>query len=162
MEIRTEIKVHGSPEAGWTVLGQEFGRIDRWASAISSSTLDRDPAVGAVRTCRLTGFGGLPPSEIAETVIHFDPEGRSLAYTVTSGLPSFIRAAENHWSVRSIGGGFSLVTSSAKIRVAWYFWPFIPALRARMRKDVERLLEELKHTVEEGQPRSRKPASDAA
>jgi len=61
-------------------VGERFGRIGEWASAITESVMDGRPGVGRVRTCQVAGFGPIAAGVIQERLVDFDPEARSLSY----------------------------------------------------------------------------------
>ncbi len=88
----------------WQLLAHEYADIGRWASAIPFSTALTDlPAptgapVGG-RACRATipGF-----ATVHEQFTYFDEATMRFGYAAVTGLPSLIRHAENHWSVRAL------------------------------------------------------------
>ncbi len=148
MIIHTTIDIKASAEDAWEVLGERFGVISEWASAITSSHLEGDLAVGAKRTCHIGGIGGIGPIELHENLVHFDRHNRRLAYEVASGLPKMIRYAVNRWAVVPVDPSRCRVTSDAKINVAWYVTPMVPLMRRRMAADIKKLCEELKLHIE--------------
>ena len=46
MEMRAEIVINASCDDAWGVVGERFGQISEWASAITESVMDVPPAVG--------------------------------------------------------------------------------------------------------------------
>jgi hypothetical protein len=72
------------------VVGERFGEIGEWASAISESVMDGPPAVGRVRTCQVAGFGPIAAGVIKEHLIEFNSQARSLSYEAAAGMPWFI------------------------------------------------------------------------
>jgi hypothetical protein len=79
MEMRAEIVINACADDAWVVVGERFGQISEWASAISESAMDGLPGVGQVRTCHVAGFGPVGPGVIKERLVGFDPEARSLS-----------------------------------------------------------------------------------
>jgi hypothetical protein len=57
MEMRAELVINAPAEDAWVVVGERFGDIGEWASAITESVMDGPPAVGRVRTCQVARFG---------------------------------------------------------------------------------------------------------
>jgi len=85
MEIRAELVINAPAEDAWVVVGERFGQISEWASAVTGSAMDGQPAVGRVRTCQVAGFGPIAAGVIRERLIRFDPDARSLSYEL--GVP---------------------------------------------------------------------------
>ena len=85
MEIRAELAINAPAEDAWVVVGERFGQISEWASAVTGSAMDGQPAVGRVRTCQVAGFGPIAAGVIRERLIRFDPDARSLSYEL--GVP---------------------------------------------------------------------------
>ena len=57
MEMRAELVISASAEDAWAVVGERFGEIGEWASAITKSVMDGQPGVSQMRTCHVSGFG---------------------------------------------------------------------------------------------------------
>ncbi len=153
------IHVDASPDACWAVLGERFADIGTWATAIVQSRMDQRPAVGATRVCTVRGFGGMGDMDLHEELIAFDASHRTFTYRVIAGQPKLMRAAQNQWTIESDGRGGSVITSRARLRLAWYMLPLTPLFKARLRADARRVFEELAHVVEHGRPHPRKAAS---
>jgi hypothetical protein len=85
MEMRAELRIDGRPGAAWAVVGEQFGRVGEWACPITDSSIEGPPGVGAIRTCRIAGFGPVGPGVITERLTLFDPAGRSLEYEAADG-----------------------------------------------------------------------------
>lgn len=150
--MKAELVIDASADDAWLVVGERFGQIDEWASAITASTMDGPPAVGQVRTCHVAGFGPVGPGMIKERLLGFDPAARSLSYEAAGGLPGFITAAVSRWSVTPGPGA----TCTVKIHAVLTMRPTArllgPILRWRMRGDTRRVLAELRQRVETGRP----------
>ena len=73
MEMRAEVVINAPGEDAWVVVGERFGDIGEWASAITESVVDGPPAVGRVRTCQVAGFGPIAAGVVKERLIEFDP-----------------------------------------------------------------------------------------
>jgi transcriptional regulator with XRE-family HTH domain len=162
MEIRAELVIDAPAEDAWVVVGERFGQISEWASAITESVLDGPPAVGRVRTCQVAGFGPIAAGVIKERLIRFDPDARSLSYEASAGMPRFIVAAVSHWSVQAVPGSACTIQIHATLTLRPTARLLSPALRWRMRADTRRVLAELKHRVETGHPDLSKPPTHAS
>ncbi len=111
MEMRVEIVIAAPAEDAWAVVGDHFGEIGQWASAITASAMDGRPAVGQVRACQVAGFGPIAAGVITERLVSFDPAARSLFYEAVERregtsriyradkavLGSLRAAVEDHW-----------------------------------------------------------------
>jgi len=152
MEMRAKLMINALAEDAWAVVGERFGEIGEWASAITESVMDGPPAVGQVRTCQVAGFGPIAAGVIKERLIEFDPEATSLSYEAAAGMPWFIAGAVSRWSVHAGPGGACTVRIHATLTLRPAARPLSPALRWRMRADTRRVLAELMHRVEAGHP----------
>jgi Polyketide cyclase / dehydrase and lipid transport len=150
MEIRAELVINASAEDAWVVVGERFGQISEWASAITESVIDGPPAVGRVRTCQVAGFGPIAAGVIKERLICFDPDARSLSYEAAAGMPRFIAAAVSRWSVHAGPGSSCTVRIHATLALRPAARLLSPALRWRLRGDTRRVLAELRQRVETG------------
>ncbi len=159
MKIITELDVNASASRAWQVLGEEFGDVAGWSATLASSSLNGTLEVGAVRTCMGTGFGPFPPGAVTEELTHFDREKRAFTYVGRDGIPSFVRHAENAWSVVDTGGNTCQVRSEATLEVAWWLRPVAFLMPWMMRSDMRKFTEELRHMIEHGTPHPR--ATDA-
>jgi hypothetical protein len=156
MDLRADIMIEAPSAAAWAVIGERFASIDEWAGPITTSTLDGELGPGAVRTCRLAGFGPLAPGVIRERLIDFDPQHMTLAYESIDGMPQFIQKAMNRWSVHAIGETRCLVRSRATLKLRGPIVLVSLLFRWRMQVNAARVLDELRHHVERGQPHQSK------
>jgi polyketide cyclase/dehydrase/lipid transport protein len=152
MEMRAELVINAPAEDAWVVVGERFGEIGEWASAITQSVMDGPPAVGRVRTCQVARFGPIAAGVIKERLTEFDPQARSLSYGAVAGMPWFIAGAVSHWSVHAGPGSACTVRVHATLALRLAARPLGPALRWRMHADTRRALAELRHRVETGHP----------
>jgi len=152
MEMRAEVVINAPAEDAWAVIGERFGDIGEWASAITESVMDGSPAVGRVRTCQVARFGPIAAGVIEERLTGFDPEARSLSYEAAAGMPWFIADAASRWSVHPGPGSACTVRIHATLALRVAARPLSAALRWRMRADTRRVLAELRHRVEAHHP----------
>ena len=162
MEIRAELAINAPAEDAWVVVGERFGQISEWASAVTGSAMDGQPAVGRVRTCQVAGFGPIAAGVIRERLIRFDPDARSLSYEAAAGMPRFTVAAASHWSVHARPGSACTIQIHGTLTLRPTARLLGPALRWRMRADTRRVLAELKHRVETGHPDPLRSPTSAA
>lgn len=162
MEMRAELVIDAPAGDAWAVVGERFGEIGQWASAITESVMDDPPAVGQVRTCQIAGFGPIPAGVIAERLTGFDPEARSLSYEAVAGMPWFVIGAVSRWSVDEGPGSACTVRIHATLTLRLAARPLSPVLRWRMRADTRRVLAELRHRVEAGLPDPASPGPPAS
>jgi hypothetical protein len=156
MELRLDVVIDAPPAAAWAVLGERFGQIGEWASPITTSTLDGDLGIGAVRTCHIAGFGPVAAGVVRERLIEFDAERMSLAYESVDGLPSSIERAYNRLSVHAHGENRCEVRARARIELRGLMRLVSPFFGWRMQVNAARVLQELRHEVEHGRPHPRK------
>ncbi len=159
MEMRAELVISAPAEDAWAVVGERFGEIGEWASAITKSVMDGQPGAGQVRTCHVAGFGPVAPGVIKEWLTDFDPEARSLSYEAAEGMPRFIARAVSRWSVHAGPGRSCTVRIDATLTLRPAARPLGPVLRWRMRADTRRALAELRHRIETGRPHPAKAAA---
>ena len=160
MKINSNLTLHATADAAWTVIGEQYGEISKWTRALSASTIDGPVAQGAQRTCTTPGIGPFPAGTIVERIVAFDREAMDLTYEVVEGLPWFIRSARNRWSVSADGPDRCRVQSRAHLELHWAVWPLAPILRWSLVRSVKSVFEDLRHRVENGTERlsvGRKP-----
>jgi len=80
------------------------------------------------------------------------PAARSLAYEAVDGMPGLIVRAVNRWSVHPGPDGTCTVRIHATVTLRPAARPLGPVMRWRMRADTRRVLAELRHRVETGEP----------
>jgi Polyketide cyclase / dehydrase and lipid transport len=160
-ELSTEIIVDAPADAVWDLVGRRFERIGEWATAVPASTA-LPAATGAVagapvagRICR-TGLRLLP--EVTETIVAYDEDDRTLTYRA-SGMPAFVVAATNTWTVIPLDAHRTRLRLQARFdtrgavgRLARWL------ILARVRRTSRHLAEDLRHMVEHGTPSPRKQA----
>jgi hypothetical protein len=162
MEMRAELMINAPAEDAWVVVGERFGDIGEWASAITESVMDGPPAVGQVRSCQIAGFGPIKAGVITERLIQFDPAARSLTYQAAGGMPWFIAGAVSHWSVAARPGGACTVRIHATLALRPAARPLSPVLRWRLRAGTRRTLAEFRRRVEAGHPDQASPGTPAS
>jgi len=158
MELVAEVDIDAPAREAWMVLGERFAHIGEWATPITTSSLQGEPCVGAVRICQIARFGPVAPGTIHERLTAFDPATMSFEYESIQGMPAFIQRAVNRWSVHARGDGLSTVRSHATLELRGPIRLLGFLLAWRMRAGGRRVLDELKHQIEHGRPHPRKLA----
>lgn len=164
MELRNEITINAPASAVWAALGERFMHVGEWAAPIASSCPvgDEHPGAGAVRACRIDGFGPVKPGTIQERLTSFDRERMSFEYEALAGMPPFIARAVNRWSVLPLDGGRSLVKIHATLTLKGPAVLLSCLLRWQLQAGGARVAGELKHFVEHGKPHPRKLAASSS
>lgn len=156
IKMKKQITINAPARKTWSVLAHEFENIEQWASVITeSSNIPEIPApegahVGG-RVCS-GSFG-----DALEKFTYYDDQAMRFGYQGIGKLPSFMKHAENNWSVRSLESNQSVVESRAEIDIKLF--PgliLLPIFEFQMWRIGNQLFEELKYYVEEDQPHPRK------
>lgn len=156
MHLKNEISVKVNAATAWQYLGQEFGNIGNWITALESSYLIGTLGLGAVRVCQSKGFGPFAPSKATERIIHFDADKYEFTYIAETGIPKAIASAQNAWSIIPIDKSHCIVKFHATISFVFWFKPFAWLVPWLMKRDMRILVEEIKHMIEQGKANPRK------
>jgi hypothetical protein len=159
IQLNDHITINASAEKVWRVLAHEFGSIGQYASAILASQAVTDiPApdgaevAGRMCATAVPGFDA-----VREQFTYYDERAMRFGYQATEGRPWFIKHAENHWVVRSLGPQTSVVESRAELELSLFPGVFLaPLLKLLMGRVGAQFSEELKYFVEHDQPHPRK------
>lgn len=159
LHLNNQTTIDGAAQKVWRVLAHEFGNVGQFASAIPESkpVIDIPAPQGAEvggRVCatNVPGFGA-----VQETFTYYDEGAMRFGYEPTAGRPWFIRHAENHWAVRSLGPQTSLVEARAELEMNLFPGVFLaPLLKLFMGRVGAQFAEELKYFVEHDRPHPRK------
>lgn len=162
MQLTRTVQIEVPATAAWALIGEHFGEIATWAAVITASALDGPPGRGAMRTCKIARFGPVPPGEVRERLLAYDPATMTLAYEAVSGLPAFMTRAVNRWTVTPTGSAACTVTSDATLTVQGPARLLAGPLAARLERDVDLVLDELRHYLEHGDPHPRTRAARLA
>jgi len=159
LQLKNHMTINASAEKVWRVLAHEFASIGQWASSIPTSQALPDlPAPagaevgGRVCSTAVPGFG-----DVQEHFTYYDEPSMRFVYQAAEGRPWFLKHAENHWMVRSLGPTTSLVKARAEIDVSLFPGLFLaPLFKLQMGRTGVQSFEELKYYVEHDQPHPRK------
>lgn len=159
MEMKHEVQIDAPASAAWEVLGAGFGSICEWSATLADSAMEGELGIGGTRRCTGTGFGPFPPGEVTEELTEFDPEAMRFRYVARTGLPAFVRHAENAWTIDAEGEDRCVVRFHATVHPAWWALPLAWLLPSLLRADLARMSEEMKFRIERGIPHARATAS---
>ena len=159
IQLNDHIIINASANKVWYVLAHDFANIGQWASAIPASKANPNLTVpegaevgGRICTTAVPGFSG-----VEESLMSYDEHSMHFAYQATNGRPWFLKHAENHWEVRSLGPGTSQVETRAETDISVFPGFFlVPLFKFQMGRIGTQTLEELKYYVEHNQPHPRK------
>jgi len=155
LELKSEVVINSTVDKVWWVLGKRFHHIADWASLISESgnlgdSIPANPLSG--RYCQVRGLG-----ETREVFLYYDEKKLRFAYQALTGLPFFMRHAENHWSLTRLSDVQVMVTSRANLEfTALGRWIFAPLFMSKMSRAGRQTLEELKYFIEQDEAHPRK------
>jgi len=159
LQLKGYISINAPAKKVWSILAYEFGNIGQWASAIPASqpVPDLHPPAGAQVGGRVCATSVPGFADVQETFTYYDELSMRFAYQATEGRPWFLKHAENHWAVRSLGTHTSVVETRAETDIS--IIPglfFAPLFRLQVGRIGAQTLEELKYYVEHDQPHPRK------
>ncbi len=127
MNIDITNGINTSATQAWQVFGQGFGEWADWADGIQASSLDGPLTQGVTRTNDTTSLG-----VVTQKLTQFDENRRSLTYVFTSGLPPFLTAIRNEWTIEDLGADRSQIVGHASFDLAWWALPLTPLLKLKM------------------------------
>lgn len=152
--LEKEITIKASAEKVWSILADEYEKVGDWATIIPESA-PRKNAMGKLegRTCS-SSYG-----DVKEMITNWDKENMTYSYQA-DGLPPIFKKGGNVWSVQAIDVNACKVNMDLKMEMAT-----VPGLlmgwmlKPKMSKDIDGLMEDLKHYVERGVPHPKKVKS---
>lgn len=155
MQKHYETTLDISAEQAWQKMAVEFADIGKWTSLLSSSYMQGKIKVGGTRVCMIGD------KKTTEIIIRYDPENMAFAYKATSGIPSWMTAAENHYEIKSLGKDKSVIISKPILMVKWWVFPILPLMSFMLDKMVNKAFSEFKYWAETGNPHPRKIVANA-
>ncbi len=127
MQVERSVEVNAPAERVWAVLGDGFAELT-WARSISSSRLEGELGVGAIRACTFEPSLLVSDGAARERLVEFDPQRRTFAYELLE--PSApIRAAGSRWQVEDLCEGRSRVTVKSTVELTPLGLLFSPLVR---------------------------------
>jgi Polyketide cyclase / dehydrase and lipid transport len=159
LQLKGQITINAAAQKVWHILAHEFGTVGQWASSIpESQSINHIPALEGTevigRVCA-TAVPGFPA--VRETFTYYDEQSMRFGYEPSEGQPWFIKHAENHWVVHSLGPQISMVESRAELDVGLFPGVLLaPLLKLFMGRVGAQFFEELKFYAERDRPHPRK------
>jgi hypothetical protein len=143
MDFELTSDMDAPAEVVWEVLGEQFGSIAEWTSLLTSSELEGDLAVGAVRHCRFPPDLFSKRGHFRERLVHFDRDARELAYVALDN-PWFMRRAGSRFRITALPDGRTRVTVRGELALHPLAIPMAPILRIMIRRMGLKLLADLR------------------
>ncbi len=154
IQFEREITLNAPASHVWDILANNYEKVGDWATVIPESA-PRTDARGklAGRTCT-SSYG-----DVKEMITHWDDDQMTYSYEA-DGLPAMFKQGANTWSVVEVDNNTSKVFMELKMEISplpgfligWIMKP-------KMSKDMDGLMEDLKHYVEKGTPHPKKVKS---
>lgn len=152
-EVQESTIIYVSADELWELVGPGFAEVHKWSSNVDHAegkgTSQFEGAVCEERFCdvNVKGF-----SKISEKLIGYDENQMNLTYTVNSGMPGFVRKAENHWAVLPIDEESSKLVMKANFEVKGFMGFLMKGvMKRKMTKTLKTVLNDAKVYLETGQ-----------
>lgn len=167
LDIDVTENINADADHVWSIVGDDFENIGRWAAGINSSKNDLtttapspDAPIGG-RICDV----GKPLLVLNERLVSYDSDKRQLAHTVTSDkMPGFVDGLLLTWTVAPAGRDASKVTVNIASGLSGIGGAVMgPMMRMQFKKNMGKILADLKALAETGSPSNekRKALADA-
>lgn len=152
-QVRVSDTINLSADKLWEIVGPGFADAHVWSSALDHSegrgAGQFEGAVCNERYCEVNTAGF---SEINEKLTLYNQETRELAYNAYSGLPSFVKFAENHWEALDLGNGKSQIRMSITMKMKPFMgWLMGGMFRRNLDKTIDSVIDDLKIYAETGE-----------
>lgn len=158
MRIIKELSIAKPVEDVWEVLGNQFGKIDNWASIISHSEVSgpaKLPGVNySIRSTKTT------QGETQQELTGFDPDKHSISYKSISGTPAIIKQVSAHWILKEKGTNNTQLLLDFKAEMKGLGFILAPIAKIKLGKVGDILLDDFKYYVENGKPHPRKMSAN--
>lgn len=158
MRIIRKLSIAKPVEEVWEVLGNQFGKIDNWASIISHSEVSGPSKLSGVdysiRSTKTT------QGDTQQELTGFDPDNYSISYKSISGTPPIIKQVEAHWVLKENGTNKTELVLDFKAQMKGLGFLIAPLAKIKLGKIGDVLLDDFKYYVENGKPHSRKVAAN--
>lgn len=143
--------INVSADALWNII-KEFDNVGIFFSSIDHAEGIGEPEFkGATCSERICYVSIRGYSEIHEKLTLFNPQKKELAYELTSGGPSFLIFAGNHWSIEAVGNNQSILKMKATMRLKRFMgFLFGGKLKRTIERQLPNALNELKIYAETG------------
>lgn len=123
--------INVSADRLWQIVGPGFKDAALWSTAVDHATVSGsgqfEGATCDVRTCDINASGF---SKIKEKITMYNDKNLEFAFDVTEGNPGFVKKANSHWEVISVGPN----QSRMKITLTMHTTKFMGTLMGGMMK----------------------------
>jgi hypothetical protein len=169
--LSTHLIIAARADHVWEIIGRRFERIGEWATAVPASTGLRCAGSGSavVTSAATTQVGTDGPMtgrvcstkvrlmpRITETIVAYNEANRTLTYEA-SGMPTFVTAARNTWTVTPVDEETCRVTLNAQFDTSGLLGRLARwAILAQVRRTSHYLQDDLAHYARHGIPSPRK------
>ncbi|MEL6251401.1 MAG: SRPBCC family protein [Bacteroidota bacterium] len=156
----TTIFIEAEPDKVWAVLAQDFAGIAEWSSGVSHAEGFGSPIGSSPyskRACEITAAGF---NDTQEEILEFDQTNYHLRYSLFSGLPGFVKDAENIWELKPQNGGTYLFGKTSMRATGFMGFTMKGMMKTATRKALNNMAEELKYFLETGKPHPDKVSSN--
>ena len=157
MKIIKEITINKSVNEVWEVLGNQFDKIDKWASIISHSEVSGDskfPGVDySIRSTKTT------QGDTQQELTSFNAEQHTLSYKSISGTPPIIKEVNAHWSLADGGKNNTNLVLDFSAEMKGLGHILVPIVKKKLGNLGDLILDDFKFYVENGKPHPRKLAA---
>ena len=154
MRIVKKLLIEKPVEEVWEVLGNQFGKIDRWASLISHSEVSGPSKISGVdysiRSTKTT------QGDTQQELTSFNPKKHSISYKSISGTPAIIKQVMAHWSLENRGEKSTHLVLDFTVKMKGLGFFFAPLAKIKLGKVGDVLLDDFKYYLENGKPHQRK------
>lgn len=157
MRIIRELSIAKPVDEVWEVLGNQFGKIDNWASIISHSEVSgvsKLPGVDySIRSTKTT------QGDTQQELTGFNPEQHTISYKSISGTPAIIKQVSALWSLKADGEKSTHLLLDFNAEMKGLGFILAPIAKIKLGKVGDVLLDDFKYYVENGKPHPRKIAA---
>ncbi len=145
-----EVVLNVSATKAWNLLAENYENVGDWATIIPESAARNENGKIVGRTCSST-YG-----DVQEIITSWDKENMTYSYEA-DGLPAMFKSGKNVWKIDPIGDDRSKVKMNLRMEMSalpGFFMGWM--IKSKMAKDLEGLMEDLKHYAETGSPHPKK------
>ena len=157
MRIVKELSIAKPVEEVWEVLGNQFGKIDTWASIISHSEVSGEAKLPGVNySIRSTKTSN---GDTKQELTGFNPDKHEISYKSISGTPPIIKQVSAHWSLKDDGANNTHLILDFNAEMKGIGHILAPIAKIKLGKIGDVLLDDFKFYVENGKPHPRKESA---
>lgn len=151
--LEKEITINVSAEELWEMVGPGFVEVYKWSSNVDHASGSGTPEFeGAVCTERFCDVNVKGFNKISERLTKYNDDEMNLAYEVTDGMPGFVTAAINDWTVVPIDSKSCKLVMKAQFESKGLMGGLTKGMmKKKMSETLETVLNDAKVYAETGQ-----------